>query len=194
MGDLKQRIRREVARRVSRLGQAERSEKSAAIARRLEALPEYASAKTGLFFHHLPDEVITTRILSAALARMRVALPRCDPGARGSMEAYEVQDLKRDLARGSYGLMEPTAAPGRLIRPQALDVVVTPGRAFDPAGGRLGRGEGYYDAYLARIEDAGGRAAVIALAFECQIVERVPAGPRDLPVHTIVTEERVIRP
>ncbi|PIY33076.1 MAG: 5-formyltetrahydrofolate cyclo-ligase, partial [Candidatus Infernicultor aquiphilus] len=32
----------------------------------------------------------------------------------------------------------------------------------------------------------------IALAFEMQIVKKVPAGKDDIPVHKIITEDRII--
>ena len=64
-----------------------------------------------------------------------------------------------------------------------------PGIAFDIRGNRIGRGCGYYDNFLRKICPS---AKIIALAFEIQIVKKVPAGKDDIPVHKIITEDRII--
>ena len=75
-----------------------------------------------------------------------------------------------------------------------------PGVAFDVAtGARLGRGGGYYDAWVTKSTSrapggAGpGRAPLlVALAFRAQCVEGVPAGPEDVPVDAFVTADGVV--
>jgi len=67
--------------------------------------------------------------------------------------------------------------------------VFVPGVAFDRAGNRLGRGTGWYDRFLAGLDACVPR---IALAYEFQLLEEVPVEQGDLPVHTVVTENRVI--
>ena len=71
-----------------------------------------------------------------------------------------------------------------------IDVVVVPGALFDCDGGRCGYGGGFYDTYLPTTRPDTPR---IGLAFELQLVGDVPCHPHDLPVHVLVTEERVIR-
>jgi len=70
-----------------------------------------------------------------------------------------------------------------------VDVVVTPGLAFDREGNRLGYGGGYYDRYLQRM---GRAAARVGIAFSLQIVDRVPAEPGDQRVDVIVTDQEVL--
>ena len=62
-----------------------------------------------------------------------------------------------------------------------------PGAAFSKTGARIGYGKGYYDRYLERIfcEER------IALCYELQIVESIPVDEHDIPVTTIVTEEKI---
>jgi 5-formyltetrahydrofolate cyclo-ligase len=66
-----------------------------------------------------------------------------------------------------------------------VELFIVPGVAFDRDGGRLGHGRGYYDGLLAQ---ARRGVPVIAAAFECQLVERVPMTPRDVRVDAIATE------
>jgi 5-formyltetrahydrofolate cyclo-ligase len=68
--------------------------------------------------------------------------------------------------------------------------VVVPGVAFDRKGRRLGHGYGYYDRFLATLPDEAVR---VGIAFLHQVVPEVPVDAWDVPVHSLVTEEGVIR-
>ena len=71
----------------------------------------------------------------------------------------------------------------------SIDVVIVPGVGFDLAGRRLGYGAGYYDRTLAAYQ--GQR---IGLAYELQVVPRLPEAPHDLRIDQLVTESRCITP
>ncbi|KAK9804379.1 hypothetical protein WJX72_010099 [[Myrmecia] bisecta] len=78
-----------------------------------------------------------------------------------------------------------------------LDLLVMPGLAFDRSGNRLGRGGGYYDKFIStyrqRVSDKGWPAPLlVALAFDCQLLRQVPAGPTDQRVDAIVTASEVV--
>jgi 5-formyltetrahydrofolate cyclo-ligase len=75
------------------------------------------------------------------------------------------------------------------VDPGEVDVVVTPGLAFDRAGRRLGYGGGHYDRFLDRVEP---RALRVGIGFSSQLAEEVPAGPRDRRVQLLVTDAGVI--
>jgi 5-formyltetrahydrofolate cyclo-ligase len=78
----------------------------------------------------------------------------------------------------------PELAPAD--RPIAM--ILVPGRAFDRAGTRLGRGGGAYDRIL-----AGLQAPKIGVAFACQLVENLPREPHDVPMDAVVTSREIIR-
>jgi 5-formyltetrahydrofolate cyclo-ligase len=70
-----------------------------------------------------------------------------------------------------------------------MDMVITPGAVFDPAGNRIGCGGGFYDGLLASFHKPA-----VALAFFLQLVESVPMEPgNDIPVDIIITEEGITR-
>lgn len=131
-------------------------------------------------------EVDTTRIDAFVRARgLRVAYPRIVDGDR-RLAFHEV--TIDELVPAKFGLREP-AASARAVEPSELAALIVPGLAFDRAGGRVGWGRGFYDATLAAIP----AALRIGLAFECQIIERVPREPHDAPLHYVVSEAAIYR-
>ena len=74
---------------------------------------------------------------------------------------------------------------------QALEetaFLVVPGVAFDINRHRAGYGQGFYDRYLSQHP----KHKTVAVAFEFQIVEEVPAEVTDIFPQKVVTEARVI--
>lgn len=69
------------------------------------------------------------------------------------------------------------------VDPGRLDVVVVPGLAFTPGGGRLGRGGGHYDRLLARLSPG---CLTVGVAAAEQIVERLPLAEHDRPVDRVI--------
>ncbi len=179
----KRALRRQVLARRDRVAASRRATASEAVAGRAAALPELRAARTVMAFWSFGSEV-DTGPLRARLhaAGVRVALPRIEDGEVVPV-AFEAGE---ELRPTSFGGMEP--ATGRALPPEAVDVVLTPGVAFDRTGNRLGYGGGYYDRLLRRTP-----AARIAIAFALQVIEAVPAARTDTRVDAIVTELEVIR-
>ncbi len=71
-----------------------------------------------------------------------------------------------------------------------IDLVIVPGAGYDYAGNRLGYGGGYYDILLSGKKK---NMPIIALAYEEQLVDAIPAEQHDVRVDMIVTDQRVIR-
>ena len=166
----------------------DRAVRSAAIAARFATLPEARAAQILLCFVTFGSEVDTAPIIDWALAQDKtVAAPRIV--APRTMVAHRLTDPAHDLEEGEYGIRAPHADLP-LVAPEDFDLVLMPGSAFCADGGRMGYGGGFYDTYLAR----AAKAQRIALAFELQLVDKLPRETHDLPAHIIVTEQRVIRP
>jgi 5-formyltetrahydrofolate cyclo-ligase len=92
-------------------------------------------------------------------------------------------DPKRDLARGSFGVLEPTPQALRPVPLTAVDLVLVPGLAFDRLGHRLGHGRGYFDRLLARLPKT---TSTVGLCFEFQLLDRLPTRPHDQTVQTVL--------
>jgi 5-formyltetrahydrofolate cyclo-ligase len=89
------------------------------------------------------------------------------------------------LVARKFGLHEPPPdAP--FATP---DFLLVPLVAFDATGRRLGHGAGYYDRTLASLS----QARRLGVAFAAQQVDRVPAGPHDVALPAIATENGIVR-
>jgi 5-formyltetrahydrofolate cyclo-ligase len=104
------------------------------------------------------------------------------------MLPVEIRSLTDDLVVSGMGIREPiTGIPFPI---SLIDLVIVPGLGFDEFGGRLGRGRGFYDRFLAHPDFRG---VACGLAFEQQLLPSVPVGPLDRRVDMLVTEESVRR-
>lgn len=162
----------------------ERATASLAIARGVGALLDarLVAGDVLAVYQAKGSEVDTFAIAEHARARgLVLAYPRVVTGDR--LLAFH-RVTADELVPGSLGLSEPrTDAP--VIELAQIAAFVIPGLAFDTRGGRTGWGMGHYDATLAR---ATGATLRIGIAFECQLVDRVPHDPHDIAMTHVVTE------
>ena len=103
------------------------------------------------------------------------------------MIAIEINSLETGLTEDTNGLRSPTT--GVPVPAEDIDLIVTPGLAFDATGGRLGRGGGYYDTFFAN-KDLD--AVEMGFCFSEQIVEEVPMNEHDRRVDVVVSDDGVI--
>ncbi len=144
----------------------------------------WQSARAVLFYAPLAGEIDLSPLLDEGLrAGKAIALPRFIEET-GAYLAFQIRDAADDCAPGKFGISEPTAqcAPFPL---KGLDLVLAPGVGFDAAGRRLGRGQGFYDRLLAQI--SGVKCGV---AFDQQLVERIPREEHDVRMNCILTPTR----
>ena len=191
---------------VDGLDERKRALRLAMIARRLDVSREEAEAAarmaaaqlvTTLEFSEAPrialyaataDELGTRPSFELARRAGKTCMfPRIRSGRRLSFHAIAAW---HELRRGRHGILEPeAAAPGLDLEPS--DLVLVPGLAFDPAGQRLGRGGGYYDATFP--PGAEGAPRLFGMAYEFQVVEAVPHDSHDRRMDAIVSERTVRR-
>jgi 5-formyltetrahydrofolate cyclo-ligase len=70
------------------------------------------------------------------------------------------------------------------------NLMILPGLAFDVHGNRIGYGAGYYDNYLAKLNE--NHFIKIALAYDFQVEDEIPSDSSDSKVDLIVTPTRTI--
>jgi 5-formyltetrahydrofolate cyclo-ligase len=182
---------REQARK-SRVAQKDKDEISRRICAAFMALPVYQAARTVMWYVDAGSEVRTRHTLPEALTHgKRVVVPWCVVETN-ELELFHLEDMS-ELVEGAYKILEPKdelrRLPAKRVQPEELDVVMVPGTAFDPRGGRMGQGKGYYDRLLSR---ARPDAPLVALAFDCQIFDEIPVAPHDVFMDLVLTETRAI--
>lgn len=150
----------------------------AAWADAVEKLQDYVCAKTIFCYVSEMGEPPTDVIIRRAMdSGKRVCVPRCFPG--GIMEAAVITSVSQ-LSPGILGIMAPSPECP-VVPPNEIDIILVPGLAFDATGGRLGRGGGYYDRYMANYH---GKSVGL-----CQIgarVDEVPTQPWDCKVDNVI--------
>ncbi|HEY3348005.1 MAG TPA: 5-formyltetrahydrofolate cyclo-ligase [Nitrospirota bacterium] len=163
--------------------------KSVAIGERLLSLPEYKDARVIMFYISYRSEVATRPIIESALkAGKRVVVPKVDRKTR-RLRLFEISDLQKDLEAGYMGIYEPVEKHAVPFAPEGLDLIIMPGVGFDAECRRIGYGGGYYDKLL---EEISPRTKLVAVAFEVQMMDKVPSEEHDRRVHRIITESRVV--
>ncbi|MGE5559530.1 MAG: 5-formyltetrahydrofolate cyclo-ligase [Chloroflexota bacterium] len=180
-------MRNEVLTRRLLMSRQANQECSQRIAANVAGMAAFQAATTIMAYWPFRNEVDTSMLVRSALAAgKRVVLPRTIKADR-RLAPHIITDIERDLKPGVYGIMEPLPELPE-ARPDEIDFVIVPGLVFDRVGNRIGYGGGYYDRFLPALQ----RAAKVAVAFDLQLVQRVPADERDRPVDYIVTEKEVI--
>ena len=67
--------------------------------------------------------------------------------------------------------------------------MLIPALAYDRTGRRLGRGGGYYDRFLARVD-----CCTVGLIRAAFLLDALPAEWNDVPVSAVITEDGVFCP
>ena len=202
--------RREGLRRRADMGEGARAEASAGICRRLLDDFRYQKAHSLLTYVSYRDEVDTHKLIRTALADgKRVYCPKTDLSA-GRMEFIRIRAWE-ELRPGFRGIPEPVRTEGEedIIRslPASCSrtaagwnrtLFLMPGCAFDPDRRRIGYGGGFYDRFLAggerkrREERFPEEFCMIAPAFSCQLLDRLPEEETDIRPDLLLTEHGFI--
>ena len=148
----------------------------------------YKNAELLLFYVSYRSEADTLQLIREVLAEGRkVAVPKVEGT---EMVFYRITDFSQ-LIEGYKGILEPDTVQAEAIT-EAFPkhtILFVPGCAFDEKCGRMGYGGGFYDRFMEASQDA----LRVALAYEEQIVEKVPREAHDKSVEFVVTEKRIVQ-
>ncbi len=184
----KSKIRYDFLKIRDRLEPALRHAYSSSILTGIKKLEEYRSCRTAMFYLSYGSEVITDFMINEFLADGKdVAVPVIQTPGDGIMTAVRINKLE-DCYDRVYGIRQPEFNENEVVAKRDIDLIFVPGIAFDFSGYRVGYGKGYYDRWLEGT-DVSKR---IGLAFEVQLVDKLPFAGYDLPVGKILTEKRII--
>ncbi|MCQ2054063.1 MAG: 5-formyltetrahydrofolate cyclo-ligase [Fibrobacter sp.] len=109
-------------------------------------IPGYRNSRHIAAFYPVKGEPNLMPILEELAMEGRLLLPRCE--SEGIMNFYKIDNLKKDLIKGHFGIMEPRE--GLEIFQDEIPIFLVPGTKFNWDGSRQGHGKGYYDRFLAK--------------------------------------------
>ncbi|MGD0649882.1 MAG: 5-formyltetrahydrofolate cyclo-ligase [Verrucomicrobiia bacterium] len=180
-------LRSQMRTRLAALAPADVRSNSAAVWERLSVLPEFVSANWLLVYVSMGHEIDTHGLIQQLPAIGKHAcVPKFDDAAQCYV-ASELKEFVAELEEGKFGILEPKQGAVRLVSADKLDALLVPGLAFDGNGNRVGRGMGFFDRLLRE-----ARGIKIALAYDFQVLNEVPADAHDVCVDFIVTEKQVV--
>ena len=165
--------------------------KSEQISKKLIGLANYQQAELLLVYMDYKKEVMTSEIILDALQSGKlVYLPKI---VDQSMEFYQIQDLS-EVQTGYFGIQEPFQKEDSkfhyflAFEQHKKILMIMPGVGFDLNRNRIGYGKGFYDRYLSNKPELD----TIAIGFECQLRNNIPAEFNDIRPKCLITETRIL--
>ena len=164
----------------------EMEEKSVNAAKLLYSLPHFNNAFSILIYLPIRNEVNTQSIIEKSWQQKKtVLIPVCLPDRTLLLSELRSFD---DVEKGFFNIPEPKPETLRPIPVDQVDIAILPGLAFDYRGQRLGYGGGYFDTLLPLLKPG---CTKIALAYDFQLLDKIPASGYDAAVDIIITEKKV---
>lgn len=158
--------------------------KSKSIVKILLGTKEYKKAKRIFTFVNANSEPVTIPLIEQAWKDGKVvAVPKMT-GKPHEMVFVEIKSME-ELKPNKYGIREPELIEGKVVLSDKDTIMIVPALAIDKEGYRLGYGGGYYDKYISENDSM----ANIGIAFNWQIVNKVPVNENDMKLDMVVTEE-----
>lgn len=161
-----------------------------ALYRQLAQHPLFRRAKHIALYLPADGEIDPRPLMKAAQQRGKATyLPVLSDWPKTHMTFQRVGIGER-WTRNRFGIAEPVPNRGQQRPAWALDLLLLPLVGFDPQGGRLGMGKGFYDRTLAYLgmRKNWHTPTLLGLAHECQKVDRLELASWDVPLMGTVTD------
>ncbi|XP_004056674.1 5-formyltetrahydrofolate cyclo-ligase isoform X2 [Gorilla gorilla gorilla] len=190
----KRSLRGELKQRLRAMSAEERLRQSRVLSQKVIAHSEYQKSKRISIFLSMQDEIETEEIIKDIFQRGKICfIPRYQ-FQNNHMDMVRVESPEEIslLPKTSWNIPQPGEGDVReeALSTGGLDLIFMPGLGFDKHGNRLGRGKGYYDAYLKRcLQHQEVKPYTLALAFKEQICLQVPVNENDMKVDEVLYED-----
>lgn len=186
----KKNLRKSIIAKLKTLTHEQSHEMSIRIAEHLTASSIWKRAGCIFCFLSMPGEVETEEIIKRALSEGKtVGVPRMYDD---EITFHHIDSIEGPWEVHHFGIKEPSSTlpaiePGFCGQKELL--TITPGLAFDTAGGRLGRGGGFYDRFFTTYGDV---LMTFGVCFSFQVVDEVPTAHHDCRIHGVFTEKGLL--
>ncbi|XP_026763154.2 5-formyltetrahydrofolate cyclo-ligase isoform X2 [Galleria mellonella] len=184
-------LRDEISKKIAALSPEEKKRQSEIVYQKLINHPYYKSSKRISLFMSTDQEVDTAPIIDNIRSRGAAAFIPQYAGGRMKMLRMQLGD-EEVMPQTRHGIQQHSKEQVRddALESGGLDLIIAPGVAFTRSGDRLGHGGGYYDKYLAGLrDDPANSLKVVAIAFNCQLVDKVPVDAHDQRMDEVIFAE-----
>jgi 5-formyltetrahydrofolate cyclo-ligase len=157
-------------------------------ASRIRALPIWSQYRTMLLFLNDPLEIDTRPLLETALSdKKQVFVPKTADSQ--NIRFFHIYSPEGPWRYGPFNIREPETDrfEDELKNDDFPALVLVPGVAFDRKRNRMGHGKGYYDRFLANLEEQGLSYYMLGLCMDVQIVSEIPTEVWDKKMDALCT-------
>ena len=179
----KKELRAQIKLKREQLGEEEIKLKSQLITKKVLSLSEFKKAKNIMCYVSKDTEVFTHALIKKILEIGKtVSVPFIVK--RGIMKAAVIKDFS-ELVEASFETLQPQT---NNFLNEKIDLNLVPALAVSKKGERLGWGAGFYDRFISDYQPQLN----LALIFDCQFVEELPATAFDQKIDGVMTESQVL--
>ena len=170
-------IREIIKKKREALDPAEKTKLDNEIFAKIKKNSEFNKAKTILLYISHKNEVDITEFIKENLLKKNLVFPRVN---KSKLTLHSVKSFD-DFEVGSFAIIEPKSTTQQ-VSPEEIDLAVIPGVVFDKNNHRIGYGKGFYDQLAKQL-----KCKKIGLAYDFQIIDKIPFESHDVPVDLIIT-------
>ncbi len=179
-------FRKSITTAVANMTAKQQQNASDEICKHLSGFASVATADAILVYLPIKDEVDLRPLISLWIDESRtVCVPLIDWEAKTMRGGLLTSLEPRALVESKHSIQEPKEK--HPLPTDCIDVIIVPGIGFDRAGGRLGRGGGFYDKFLGQSRPP----VVIGVCFDEQLISCVPREQHDQEMNVVVTPSNV---
>lgn len=180
----KQRLRKQCLATRKSLGAETRAGASLSICKNVESWNIFQQCQTILTYMPIKSEADPTPLLKL-YSHKKWVIPRIIPEEDHRMVFHPYDP--NHLIQHPFGMAEP-APDLPVMQPEAIELTLAPGLAFDKHGFRLGYGGGYFDRFLNSFKGIS-----VGITFHALFLDTIPHAAHDIPMHWVVTERELIK-
>ena len=177
-------IRKETLEKLRSQSSFDRTRKSAEVKKKLFNDSAFNSSPSIMFYVSKDYEVDTLGMITEALKQKKRIIIPVTSVVEKKIIPSEIKNPEVELEKGPFGIKQPKKEYMKPVPVDDIDMVITPGIAFDESGNRIGHGMGFYDRFLKTLSPP---TLTIGLAFDFQILKKVPTLSADVPVQRIIS-------
>lgn len=140
--------------------------------------------KNIMIYMDMKNEVKITNLLNYYEDK-QFYIPKISHKGIIKINKYEEEKLEKHR----FGNLESNSL--EYVDENLIDLVIIPGVVYDESKNRIGFGGGYYDRFLKKIRK-NNKTLILAVAYEFQVLEKIPWEEHDEKPDFLITEERIL--